>query len=78
MSLLEEKLEALDPEKNEIYKFLGCEQADKIDVKRVMERVKKEIQKRLDHLTSLNLSDKNLMKAISCSNTRGRLRFECL
>ena len=68
-------MEVLDSEKNKIYIFLGCEQADKIDV---MERVKKEIQKRLDHLTSLNLSDKNLMKAISCSNTRGRLRFECL
>ena len=40
--VLEEKLVALDPEKNEIYKFLGCEQANKIDVKRVMERVKKE------------------------------------
>ena len=31
-----------------------------------MERVKKEIRKRLDHLTGLNLSDKNLMKEINC------------
>ena len=30
-----------------------------------MERVKKEIRKRLDHLTSLNLNDQNLMKAIN-------------
>ena len=58
------KMEALDPNKNEIYKFLGCEQADKIDAKRVMERVKKEIRKRLDHLTELNLNGQNLMKAI--------------
>ena len=43
LTVLEEKMEPLDLEKNEIYKFLGCEQADKIDVKRVMERVKKEI-----------------------------------
>ena len=63
---LEEKMDALDPNKKEIYKFLGSEQADKIDVKRVMERVKKEIRKRLDHLMGLNLNDKNLMKAISC------------
>ena len=28
----EEKMDALDPNKNEIYKFLGCEQADKINV----------------------------------------------
>ena len=31
-----------------------------------MERVKTEITKRLDHLTGLNLNDKNLMKAINC------------
>ena len=44
-AVLEEKMDALDPNKNKIYKFLGCKQADKIDVKRVMERVKKEITK---------------------------------
>ena len=65
LTVLEEKMEALDPNKNEIYTFFGCEQANKIDVKRVMERVKKEIRKRLDHLTSLNLNDQNLMKAIN-------------
>ena len=65
LTVLEERMEALDPNKNEIYTFLGCEQANKIDVKRVMERVKKEIRKRLDHLTSLNLNDQNLMKAIN-------------
>ena len=65
LTVLEEKMEALDPNKTEIYTFLGCEQANKIDVKRVMERVKKEIRKRLDHLTSLNLNDQNLMKAIN-------------
>ena len=59
-------MDALDPNKNEIYKFLGCEQTDKIDVKPVMERVKKEITKRPDHLTGLNLNDKNLIKAINC------------
>ena len=65
LTVSEEKMEALDPEKNEIYKFLGCVKADKIDVKRVMERVKKEIQIRL-LLISLNLNDQNLMKAINC------------
>ena len=55
LAVLEEKMDALDPNKNEIYKFLGCEQADKIDVKRVMERVKKEIRRRLDHLMGLLL-----------------------
>ena len=61
--VLEERMQALDPDQNEIYKFLGCEQANK--VKRVMERVKKEIRKRLDHLTGQNLNDENLMKAIN-------------
>ena len=35
-------------------------------MKRVMEKVKKEITRRLDHLTRLNLNDKKLMKAINC------------
>ena len=39
--VLEEKTNAFDSNKNEIYKFLGCEQADKIDVNRVMGRVKR-------------------------------------
>ena len=66
LAVLEEKMDALDPNKNEIYKFLWCEQADKIDVRWVIERVKTEIRKRLDHLTELNLNDKNLMKTINC------------
>ena len=33
MAVLEEKVDALDSNKNQIYKFLGCEQADEIDVK---------------------------------------------
>ena len=57
-------MDALHPNKNEFYKFLECEQADKIDLKRVMERVKKEIRKRLENLTGLNLNDKSLMKVM--------------
>ena len=41
LPLLEEKMKALYPEKNEVYKFLGCEQSDDIDTKMVLERVKK-------------------------------------
>ena len=64
MAVFEEKMDALEPNKNDIYKFLGCKQADRIDVKRVMKRVKKEIR-RLDHLTGLNFNDKSLMKAMN-------------
>ena len=38
-------MKALDPERNDVYKFLGCEQSDDTDVKKVLERVKKEIKK---------------------------------
>ena len=39
LTVLEEKMKALDPSRNENYKFLECEQVDKISVKQVMERV---------------------------------------
>ena len=45
MLVLEEKMKALDPEKNDIYKFLGYEKSHDIDVKKVLQRVKKEIKK---------------------------------
>ena len=66
LNVLEEKMDLLDPNKNKIYKFLVCEQADKTDGKRALERVKKEIRKRLDCITGLSLNGQNLMKAISC------------
>ena len=66
LAVLGEKMKALDPEKNDVYKFLGCEQSDDIDVKKVLERVKKEIKKREEHLVKLHLNDKNLIKAIDC------------
>jgi hypothetical protein len=50
MAVLEERMKALDPEQNEVYKFLGCEQGDKIDVRRVMQKEKKEIAIRLEQL----------------------------
>ena len=66
LPVLEEKMKALDSEKNEVYKFLGCEQSDDIDAKKVLERVKKEIKKRTEHLVKLHLNGKNLMKTINC------------
>ena len=65
LAVLEERMKALDPEQNEVYKFLGCEQGNKIDVKKVMQRVKKEIAKRLEQLVEVNLNDENLVKAIN-------------
>ena len=59
-------MKALDSEKNDVYKFLGCEQSDDIDVRKVLERVNKEIKKGTEHLVKLHLNDKNLMKTINC------------
>ena len=65
LSAIEEKMKALDPEQREIYKFLGYEQAEKIDMERGTERVKAETQNRMNALVQQDLYDKNLIKAIN-------------
>ena len=65
LQVLEERMTSLDPEKNDFYKFLGCEQANGIDVKRVLDRVKDEMTKRLSRVLDTKLNDKNLIKAIN-------------
>ena len=67
LSVIEEKMKALNPDQREIYKFLGCEQAEKIDMERVMARVKAETRKRMNALVQQDLYDKNLIliKAIN-------------
>ena len=65
LEVLEERMKAMDPDENEIYKFLGIEQADGIKTKRVFERVKEEIKKRVQMLTNTKLNDVNLMCAIN-------------
>ena len=66
LDILEERMQALDPETNDFYKFLGCEQTNGIDVKRVLERVKLEMKKRMDRILNSSLSEKNLLKGINC------------
>ena len=66
LQVLEKKMHALDPDKNEMYKFLGCEQGDGIDAKCVIERVKADVRKRLEQLIGKRLNAENLMKAINC------------
>ena len=67
LEVLAEKMKALDPEQNVCYKFLGCEQAEQINVEAVYERVKAEMEKRIKILTATELYERNLIKAI---NTR--------
>ena len=66
LDVLEERMNTLDPDSNEIYKFLGCEQADKLDKVKVMERVVKEMTERMRSLTQLELYDKNLVRTVNC------------
>ena len=66
LEVLTERMKALDPSQNEVYKFLGCEQGAKMDVKAILKRVKAEMQKRMDQLIKLELYDKNLIRAINC------------
>ena len=65
LQVLEERMDSMDPDKNEIYKFLGIEQADGIKTKRVYERVKHEVTKRVRMLTNTELNDINLVHAIN-------------
>ena len=59
-------MKALDPNENEIYKFLGCEQTVRTDMKKVMERLQIQMKQRTRKLTGKGLYDKNLVKAINC------------
>ena len=80
IQLLNEKMKTIDPDENEIYKFLGSEQADGTKRKEVYDRVKEEISRRMNIITRTKLDDKNLAKAIykHKSHTRRRLSNECL
>ena len=64
IQVLQEMMKTVDPDQKEIYKFLGVEQADGIKTKKVYNRVKEEINRRLQILTKTELNDKNLIKAI--------------
>ena len=68
LEVLEERMKAIDLDENEIYKFLGIEQADGIKTKKVFERVKGEINERVKMLTNTDLNDVNLVRAV---NTKG-------
>ena len=65
LQVLEERMKTMNPDENDIYKFLGIEQADGIKTKAVYERVKDEVTKRMKVLTKTELNDSNLIKAIN-------------
>ena len=65
LPVLDERMETMDPDENEIYKFLGIEQADGITTKVVFEHVKREVGKRMKMLVNTELNDSNLIFAIN-------------
>ena len=50
--VLDERMRALDPDENDVYTFLGVEQAEGVKIKEVLVRVKAEMQSRLSTLQS--------------------------
>ena len=65
LEILEERIKAIDPDENEVYKFLGIEQADGIKTKKDLELVQGEVNKRVKILTSTELNNVNLVRAIN-------------
>ena len=63
------KNETMDPDDNEMYKFLGVEPSDGIKKKNVMVRVKIELIRRLELLTKTELNDENVMTATRLLST---------
>ena len=66
LQILTERAQALDPDRDEAYKFLGIEQGQGLDKEKVIKRIKEEMRRRLKTLVQLELYDKNLIKAINC------------
>ena len=62
--MLNERMKTIDPDENEIYKFLGVDQADGIKKKEVYNRVREEIS-RMNIITRTELNDENLLKAVN-------------
>ena len=56
-------MKTLDPDQEEMYKFLGVEQADGLKTKKVYEKVK-EVTKRLKLLMKSEINDANLIKQL--------------
>ena len=65
LEILEERIKAIDPDGNEVYKFLGIEQADGIKTKKGFERVQGEVNKRVKMLRNTELNNVNLVRAIN-------------
>ena len=65
LQILQERMKTMDPDQKEIYLFLGVKQAGGIKTKEVNNRVKEEVNRRLQMLTKTDSNGKKLIKAIN-------------
>ena len=65
LQVLQERMKALDPTQDEMYRFLGVEQSNGIKAKNVYKRVKEEVTSRMRVLLTSELNDENLIQAIN-------------
>ena len=68
LQVLNEGMKTIDPDENEIYKFLKVEPINGIKEKEVYNRVNEEISK-MNFITRTELNDKNLVEAINTKVT---------
>ena len=73
LQVLVERMESMDPDKNEIFKFLGIERADGIKIKRAYERVKHEVTKRVRRLINKELNEAAYLINV-CEFSNGELK----
>ena len=65
LQMPKEIMETMDPDENEIYKFLGIEQTDGIQTKTVFEKVNEEVLRRVKMTANTKVNDASLIKAIN-------------
>ena len=65
LPVLDKWMKTMDPDENEMYKFLGIEQADRIKNIVVFQRVKSKVEKRVKMLVNTQFNDRNLFSAIN-------------
>ena len=58
-------MKTMDPDENGIFKFRGIEQADRIKTKKVFERLKGEVNKKVNMLTNTELNDLTLARGFN-------------
>ena len=65
LQVLNGRMKTMNPDENQIHKFLGVQQVDGIKMKEVYNRVKDEVSRRVHIRTRAELNYKNLVKSIS-------------